>query len=111
MLTNRFGLGGNVQRAFSGVTPDNRGIKSVIAQLRLDYRVTDRLTVFTDLAFYGQNISEFSTLPLSRRRYFGGLEIALSRPPKLAVDSHRHKPLPSGSSQSQQGETHPPEER
>ena len=110
-LTNRFGLEGTLQRALSGVTPDNRGIKSVIAQLRLDYKLRERLTVFTDLAFYGQNISEFSTFPLSRRRYFGGLEIALTRPPKPAVDAYRHKPLPSGSSQSQQGETHPPEER
>ena len=86
-LTNRFGLEGNVQRALNGVTPENRGIKSVIAQLRLDYKLSDRLTVFTRTEFYGQNISEFSTFPLSRRRYFGGLEIALSRPPIPAEDS------------------------
>ena len=110
-LTNRFGLEGNVQRALNGVTLENQGIKSVVVQLRLDYKLSDRLTVFTRTEFYGQNISEFSTFPLSRRRYFGGLEIALSRPPELSEDPHRHKPLPAGSSQSQQGEGRPPEER
>ena len=110
-VTNRFGLEGNVQRALNGVTPENRGIKSVILQLRLEYKLSDRLTVFTRTEFYGQNISEFSTFPLSRRRYFGGLEIALSRPPIPAEDAHRKKPLPAGSSQSQQGEAHAPEER
>jgi hypothetical protein len=110
-LTNRFGLEGNVQRALNGVTPENQGIKSVVLQLRLDYKLSDRLTVFTRTEFYGQNISEFSTFPLSRRRYFAGLEIALSRPPELTEDPHRHKPLPAGSSQSQPGEDRPPEER
>lgn len=110
-LTNRLGLEGNAQRALNGVTPDNRGIKSVVLQLGLNYKLNDRLTLFTRTEFYGQNISEFSTFPLSRRRYFGGLEIALSRPLEMAEDPHRHKPLPAGSSQSQQGEAQPPEER
>jgi len=110
-LTKRFGLEGGVQRALNGVTPDNRGIKSVIGQLRLDCKVSDRVTVFTSAEFYGQNISEFSTVPLSRRRYFGGLEIALSRRPKPAEDSHRHKPLPAGSSLAWQGETDPWDEK
>ena len=111
MLTKRFGLQGGVQRALNGVTPDNRGIKSVIGQLRLDYKVSDRVTAFTSAEFYGQNISEFSSVPLSRRRYFGGLEIALSRPPNPAEDPHRHKPLPAGSSQAQQGEANPWDEK
>jgi hypothetical protein len=110
-VTNRFGLEGNVQRALNGVTPENRGIKSVILQLRLDYKLSDRLTLFTRTEFYGQNVSEFSTFPLSRRRYFGGLEFAITRPPIPAEDPHRHKPLPAGSSQSQQGEAPAPEER
>jgi len=110
-LTNRLGLEGNIQRALNGVTPENQGIKGVVAQLRLDYKLNDRLTVFARTEFYGQNISEFSTFPLSRRRYFGGLEIALSRPPAVPEDPHRHKPLPAGSSEAEQGETHVPEGR
>jgi hypothetical protein len=110
-LTNRLGLEGNVQRALNGVTPENQGIKSVIVQLRVDYKLSDRVTAFTRTEFYGQNISEFSTFPLSRRRYFAGLEFTLSRPPQLTEDPHRHKPLPAGSSQSEQGEVQPQEGR
>jgi hypothetical protein len=110
-LTNRWGMEGNVQRALNGVTPDNRGIKSVIFQLRLDYKVSDRVTAFTRTEFYGQNVSEFSTFPLSRRRYFAGLEFSLARAPEVTENPHRHKPLPLGSSQSEQGEILPREDR
>jgi sulfur relay (sulfurtransferase) DsrF/TusC family protein len=109
-LTNRLSLEGNLQRALNGVTPEGQGIKSVVAQLRLSYKVTDRVSFFTRTEFYGQNISEFSTFPMSRRRYFAGIEISLTRPPEVADDPHRHKPLPAGSSMSQQGDAHAPED-
>ena len=102
---------GNVQRALNGVTPDNRGIKSVILQLRLDYKLSDRVTAFTRTEFYGQNIGELSTIPFSRRRYFGGLEFTLSRAPELTDDHHKRKPIPADSAQSEQGEVHPQEDR
>ncbi len=112
-LTNRLGLEGTIQRALNGVTPENQGIKSVVAQLRLNYKLSDRVTFFTRTEFYGQNISEFSTFPLSRRRYFAGFEFSLTRPPEAIDDPHRHKPLPAGSSQSQPrpGDGQAPEER
>jgi hypothetical protein len=109
-LTNRLSLEGNLQRALNGATPEGQGIKSVVAQLKLNYQLTSRVSFFTRTEFYGQNISEFSALPLSRRRYFAGFEISLTRPPELSDDPHRHKPLPAGSSQSQQGPDHVPEE-
>src|SRR5207302_374392 len=110
-LTNRMGVEGNVQRALNGITRDNRGIKSVIFQLRLDYKLSGRVTAFTRTEFYGQNISEFSTFPLSRRRYFAGLEFSLARAPEVTEDPHRHKPLPASSSQPEQGENPLREER
>jgi hypothetical protein len=101
-ITKRVGLEGTVQRALNGVTRSNRGIKSVIVQLRADYKLTDRLSAFVRTEFYGQNISEFSPFPMSRRRYFGGIEYALTRPPELASKPDRHRP---GSSQSDTGES------
>ncbi|HZW96328.1 MAG TPA: hypothetical protein VFF64_25505 [Candidatus Eremiobacteraceae bacterium] len=77
-LTKRIGLEGSVLRGLDGVSPQNRPIKSVVGQFRLDYKLSERLTLFTRVEFYGQNINDFSQLPLSRKRYFGGLEIALS---------------------------------
>jgi hypothetical protein len=110
-LTNRLNLEGNLQRALNGATPEGQGIKSVVAQLKLNYKLSSRVSFFTRTEFYGQNISEFSPFPLSRRRYFAGFEISLTRPLELADDPHRQKPLPAGSSQSQQGPDHAPEER
>ena len=83
-LTKRLGLEGSALRALNGVNPQNQAIKSWIGQFRLDYRLNERLTLFTQVALYRQNVNDFSQLPLLRRRYFGGLEIALSRPRESA---------------------------
>jgi len=87
-LTKRLGLEGSALRALNGVNPQNQAVKSLIGQLRLDYKLNERLTLFTSAAFYGQNVNDFSPLPLSRRRYFGGLEISLSRPREAAKGAH-----------------------
>jgi hypothetical protein len=108
-ITNRFGLEGDVQRALNGVTADNRGIKSVILQLRLDYKINNRVTVFTRTEFYGQNVSEFENFPVSRRRYFAGLEFTLARAPELTDGPRRHKR--SGAPDEKEGEGHSQEDR
>jgi hypothetical protein len=87
-LTKRMGLEGSALRGLDGVSPQNRPIKSVVGQFRLDYKLSERLTLFTRVEFYGQNINDFSQLPLSRRRYFGGLEIALSHHRESAKGAH-----------------------
>jgi hypothetical protein len=94
-INRRIGLGGTVQRALNGVTRENRGIKSLMAQVKVDYRINDRVSAFVRTEFYGQNLSEFTNFPMSRRRYFAGLEFFLSRAPETSADNpHRHKPLP-----------------
>jgi hypothetical protein len=87
-LTKRLGLEGSALRALNGVNPQNQAIKSWIGQFRLNYKLNERLTLFTQVALYSQNVNDFSQLPLSRRRYFGGLEIALSRPRESAKGAH-----------------------
>ena len=114
-LTRKLRLEGSVLRALNGVTPQDRAIKSVIGQLRLDYKLNERLSFFTSVALYSENVNEFSQLPLSRKCYFGGLEIALSRPREPAHSAHE----PGGgttdsatdSVESQGDESHPQEER
>ena len=115
-LTKRLGLEGSALRALNGVNPQNQAIKSVIGQLRLDYKLSGRLTLFTSAAFYGQNVNDFSQLPLSRRRYFGGLEIALSRPREAAkgaqpVDGTADSTDSADSVEVQEGASHRQEGR
>lgn len=102
-LTKRIGLEAVVQRALNGGNAQENSVKSVIAHLRLDYKITDRLTWFTRLEFYGQNVNEFSPLSVSRSRYFAGLEFTLSRPPETGSRARGNTPQVSA-------ETHPSEE-
>ena len=92
-----------MQRALNGGNAQENSVKSVIAHLRLDYKITDRLTWFTRLEFYGQNVNEFSPLSVSRSRYFAGLEFTLSRPPETGSRARGKTPQVSA-------ETHPSEE-
>jgi hypothetical protein len=98
-LTRRVGLEFYGERGQS--TLGARGIRSLIAQSRLDYKLNDRYTVFGRAEFYGQNISQFTDGPLSRRRYIGGLEIVLSRPPEATDAQRKHGKLPADSADPQ----------
>jgi hypothetical protein len=113
-LTKRLGLEGSALRALNGVSPQDRAIKSAVGHVRLDYKLSERITLFTRLEFYGQNTNEFSQLPLSRRRYFGGLEIALSHPRESAKRAHESVQGTADSTDSvepQGDESHRQEER
>jgi len=88
-VTRRIGLEFNGQRGRTSL--GDRGIRSVIAQSRLDYRLSERFTSFVRVDYYGQNLSPFSETPLSRRRYVAGLEITLSRPPEREGANRRHR--------------------
>jgi hypothetical protein len=99
-LTKRLGLEGSALRALNGVNPQDQAIKSVIGRLRLDYKLSERLTVFTRVDFYGQNVNDFSPLPMSRRSYFGGLEIALSHRRESRNGAHDPVDSPADSDDS-----------
>ncbi len=78
-LSRRMGLEFNGQYGRESIA--DRGVRSLIGQSRLDYKLSERFTVFARAEYYGQNLNRFFESPLSRRRYFGGLEITLSAPP------------------------------
>jgi hypothetical protein len=108
-LTKRVGLDFNGQMGRASVV--GRGVRSLIGQARVDYKLNDRLTVFARAEYYGQNVSEFSSFPLSRSRYFGGLEIVLSRPPETDVASRRRQQIPDAAAAPQAEELQAPEEK
>ena len=108
-LTKRVGLEFKGERGRSSL--GDRSVRSLILQSRLDYRLSERVILFARAEYYGQNISQFSESPLSRRRYFGGLEFVLSRPPQLEDTARRHGKAPTESVEPQTGEPQAPEER
>lgn len=108
-LTKRVGLEFKGERGQSSL--GDRSVRSLILQSRLDYRLSERVILFARAEYYGQNISQFSESPLSRRRYFGGLEFVLSRPPQLEDTARRHGKAPAESVEPQTGEPQAPEEK
>jgi hypothetical protein len=78
-LTNRLGLEAGVQKALNGVDPRYGSVRSLVAQLHLSYEISERVSWFVELDHYGQNANAFLETPMSRDRYFGGLEIRLAR--------------------------------
>jgi hypothetical protein len=84
-LTRRLGVKASLLKARNEAGSQNGNIQSWVGRFRLDYKLRGPLVLFTQLDFYHQNLNEFSPLPLSRQRYFGGVEIVLSRP-REAVD-------------------------
>jgi hypothetical protein len=78
-LTKRIGIDANAQKAINGTDVSGLKIRSLVAQLRVDYRLNDRFVLFARVEHYGQNLTFFLPEPISRNRYFGGVEIALSK--------------------------------
>jgi hypothetical protein len=96
-LTRRVGIKAQLQRAVSGVDAQDISVKSLIAQVRVDYKLTDRVTFFVRLERYEQNANEFSAFPDSRNRYFAGVEVFLSRSPQPENSAHRRGKAPQES--------------
>ena len=78
-LTERLGLDVHVRGSKTSSGRPGSAIKSLIGSARLDYKLTDRVVLFSTAEVYGQRSNELIGVPLSRGRFFGGLEIILSR--------------------------------
>ena len=96
-LTRRVSLQAEAQKALTGVDAAGEGIRSLILQGRIGYQVNDRLALFAQLDHYAQNINPFFDQSLSRNRYFGGIEITLSRPQEADRGRYRHGKAPQDS--------------
>jgi len=110
-LTKRVGLEASGQKALNGVNDKGIGVRSLIGQLRLSYKITDRFVLFARAEHYGQNINEFSDQGLSRNRYVGGIEVVISRPPERSNLKNQHGKAPQDATQPNSGEAQAPEEK
>jgi hypothetical protein len=96
-VTRRIGLAAELQKALSGVDASGQGIKSLIVQSKVDYKVNGRLALFAQVDHYAQNINPFFDQALSRNRYFGGVDITLRRPQEADRGGYRHGKAPQDS--------------
>lgn len=106
-LTRRIGIEANGQKALNGVNNQGIPVRSLIGRMRITYRLTDRLAFFTELDHFGQNFNQFSGNRLDENRFFGGIQVTLSRPPERENPRARHGKAPQD---SRQGLLPPPDE-
>jgi hypothetical protein len=90
------------QRATTSAAGVTKGIHSLIGNLRMDYRLNDRVSLFARADYYGQDVNRFVDSPLSERRFYLGIDVNVAhyyRPPANSV-KHRKpveetQPLPA----------------
>lgn len=93
-LSRQVSLTAALQKALSGVDAAGEGIRGLIVETHIGYKVNDRMTLFAELDHYAQNINPFFDRALSRNRYFGGVEITLMRPQEADRGRYRHGKAP-----------------
>jgi len=59
----------------------NRDINNTLGRFKLNYGLTERLKLYTDLQFYSQTFNVFVGSPVDRRRYVVGIQIDISPNP------------------------------
>jgi hypothetical protein len=96
-LTRRISLQAEGQKALNGTDAAGEGIRSLILQGRIGYKVNERLAFVAQLDHYAQNINPFFDQSLSRNRYFGGIEIKLAHPQEADSGRYRHGKVPQDS--------------
>ena len=111
-LTRQISLRAVLQKALSGEDAAGEGIRSLIVETHIGYKVNERLTLFAQLDHYAQNINPFFDQSLSRNRYFGGVEITLTRPQEADRGRYRHgnapqdaQPVPLPADETQENAT------
>ena len=59
----------------------NQALRSAMGGLRVNYRISEHVTAFTSVDLYRQNANVILPTPISRGRYFGGIEFTFSPTP------------------------------
>jgi hypothetical protein len=86
-------VGFSGSRSLTG--PGTKDLKSLVGQVRIDYKLNDHLVLFTSAEAYRQNSNSLVVAGINRSRYFGGLEVVLF-PTAEMVKRRRTAPVDVG---------------
>jgi len=84
----KFWMEAAAQRSTDSGNDLTKGINSKIGTVRVDYRLTDRVSIFARADYYGQNVNRFIDSPYSERRVSLGIAVNVARyykPPDTSV--------------------------
>lgn len=90
-LSRRVGLELSVAGSRNHSPVFDQDLEALSGRARLDFGLTDRVRVFVNAERYHQNVNQLLDLPVARRTYFAGIEIALSRLPSATNRSRAPK--------------------
>jgi hypothetical protein len=96
-LSKRLGMAASFQKALGGGDALYGALSSDVAQARLTYKLSERVSAFVVAEHYGQSPNPFLDIPMSRNRYFGGVEIWVSHPRESLDAQNRHGKAPQES--------------
>jgi hypothetical protein len=92
-LSSRTGIEVGVAATKNNSGTANRDINNASGRFKLDYGLTERLKIYTDLQFYSQTFDVFVGAPIDRRRYMAGIQFDISpRPNRVSTLPERTKP-------------------
>jgi hypothetical protein len=80
-LTYHWGIDTTIMASETAGTTDYTTLRSAMGGVRLNYRLSDHLTLFADAGLYRQNANVILPIAISRSRFFGGISYTFSPTP------------------------------
>jgi hypothetical protein len=80
-FTDRWGLDTTIMASDTAGTTNFTTLRSAMGGARLNYRTSDRLTLFADAGLYRQNANVILPVAISRSRFFAGISYTFSPTP------------------------------
>jgi hypothetical protein len=80
-LTYHWGLDTTIMASDTAGTTNYTTLRSAMGGARLNYRISDHVTLFVDAGLYRQNANVILPVPISRSRFFAGISYTFSPTP------------------------------
>jgi hypothetical protein len=80
-LTYHWGIDTTIMASDTSGTTNYTTLRSAMGGARLNYRISDHLTLFADAGLYRQNANVILPVAISRSRFFGGISYTFSPTP------------------------------
>jgi hypothetical protein len=80
-LTYHWGLEATIMASRTAGTTDFTTLRSAMGGVRVNYRISDSISLFTSVDLYRQNANVILPVPISRSRFFGGISYTFSPTP------------------------------
>ena len=89
-FTYHWGIEATIMASRTAGATDFTTLRSAMGGVRVNYRISDRVSLFTSVGLYRQNANVILPVPISRSRFFGGIAYTFSPTPD-EIARHREQ--------------------